>query len=91
MMFGAHIKSKINDALNEESGPMRCPICGYNYAHVSIRVLSSAETGTRQGGYAVVLNGECGHTWGDVYAEHKGQVVKAAYVSEVVPAEKTKE
>lgn len=69
------IKQRIGNKFNL-GGMVCCPRCGYNYSHVSVEPLASSDTGTRQGGFAVIFWGECDHSWADIYAEHKGQVVK---------------
>ena len=85
MIFNENFRAEINRRLNSDTAPVKCPMCEHSFTHVSTRALDPTETGTRQGGYAVLLEGECGHSWGVVYAEHKGQVVKVPFVFEAVP------
>ena len=90
MTCNEHLRNEIRERLNSDTSPIKCPLCGHDFVHVSTQGLDSAETGTRQGGCAVLMEGECGHTWGTVYAEHKGQVVSVPVIFEALPLPFTK-
>lgn len=85
MMCNRVMKEEIINKLNGDRGPLKCPLCDHGFTHIRVEQLSPEETGTRQGGSAVLLEGECGHVWGDIYAEHKGLVVKVPFVFEAMP------
>ena len=85
MKWNKELLAEINEKLNSDWGISQCPVCGYNYSHASVRQLSPEETGTRQGGHLILLDGECGHSWGTVYAEHKGQIAEVPVVFQAIP------
>ena len=78
------IRDRILDVLNDDESPEheKCPICQYTMAHIQILPLSENDTHTRQGGYLILIEGECGHTWGTIYAAHKGDLVRAPFIGE---------
>ena len=78
------IRDRILDVLNDDESPghEKCPICQYTMAHIQILPLSENDTNTRQGGYLILIEGECGHTWGTIYAAHKGDLVRVPFVGE---------
>ena len=78
-MLNDKIREAITDGYNEEGGPFRlvkCPNCGYDYSHMKVRSLSPEDTGTRQAGYMVEFEFECGcPNVAYVFTEHKGRCV----------------
>ena len=76
------IKDQILDALNDDRSPARekCPLCQFTKAHIHLCQLSEFDTETRNGGIVILLEGECGHIWGTVYAAHKGDLVRVPFV-----------
>lgn len=88
-------RRKINDAINEawnneeaaqiikgrRMSMIKCPKCGYNYASFHVTKLTEEETGTRQGGYLLEVEYECGcPPFRMIVAEHKGQCVMGQIV-----------
>ena len=78
------IRDRILDVLNDDESPEheKCPICQYTMAHIQILPLSENDTHTRQGGYLILIEGECGHTWGTIYAAHKCDLVRVPFIGE---------
>ena len=78
------IRDRILDVLNDDESPEheKCPICQYTMAHIQILPLSENDTHTRQGGYLILIEGECGHTWGTINAAHKGDLVRVPFIGE---------
>ena len=79
MVLQENVATAITDGFNEAPGPfslVKCPCCGFEYSHVFMKTLSEADTGTRQGGYLLEFEFECGcPNVGYVIAEHKGRCV----------------
>ena len=78
-MLNETIREAITDGYNEIGGPfklVKCPKCGYDYSHMHVRELKDDETGTRQGGYLIEFEFECGcPNVAYIVAEHKGRCV----------------
>lgn len=79
MFLEDDVRGAINDALNNMDGPfklVKCPRCGHEMSHVYMRSLKEEDTGTRQGGYLLEFEYECGcPSSAFIVAEHKGQCV----------------
>ena len=79
MILQSNVAEAITDGFNGHKSPfslVKCPCCGYEYSHVFMKPLSEADTGTRQGGFLLEFEFECGcPNVGFVVAEHKGRCV----------------
>lgn len=60
---------------------VKCPVCGYDNSHVFVRRLEPEDIDTRQGGYLIGFEFECGHSAGYVVAEHKGFCYKSGILA----------
>lgn len=63
---------------------LKCPECGHEYSHFAgYEKLGNNEDYSyqyaRQGGGAMLFNGECGHRWAILFEEHKGNI-RLAYL-----------
>ena len=56
-----------------ESGSLICPVCSSNHAHLGQSV-GQYTADSRAYGWAIPIEGECGHAYTLVVRQHKGQV-----------------
>ena len=85
---------------------LTCPVCKYHHTHVQAVYtliggdeggslyrgshLVARETPYRRNALAVRVTGECGHRWGLVFQQHKGETLVRIDVLESEPGETLK-
>lgn len=77
------MQNNISKALFEDNmfHLLFCPVCGHECSHVFVKELNPEVTKTRQGGYLISIDFECGHSLQYVVAEHKGYCVAGRFIS----------